>query len=199
MVDYQMMSRNVRGFMSLFHCGQAGRLQGARLLRRRRHRHGAVLATCSSSPTTPRSAIRRRASGARRPPRCGRTASASSRPSGCSSPATACPAPRRVEWGLAIEARRAELDERFETLLARIARDADQPARHDEAAASTRRCSRRACTRRRSLGTVLRRHRAPHAGGLRLPAARRCRPASSEAVRERDEPFGDPGSSTFKG
>ena len=42
MVDYQMMSRNVRGFMSLFHSRQAGRVQGARLLRRRRHRHGAV-------------------------------------------------------------------------------------------------------------------------------------------------------------
>ena len=36
-------------------------------------------------------------------------------------------------------------------------------------------------------------------GGLRLPAARAPRPGSAQAVRERDEPFGDPGRSTFKG
>ena len=43
MVDYAMMGRNVRGFMSPVPLRQAGRLQGPRLLRRRRHRHGAVL------------------------------------------------------------------------------------------------------------------------------------------------------------
>ena len=43
MVDYAMMSRNVRAFMALFHCSQAGRLQGPRVLCRRWHRHGAVL------------------------------------------------------------------------------------------------------------------------------------------------------------
>ena len=47
MVDYAMMSRNVRGFMSLFHCGQAGRLHGARLLRRGRAPTWRSARTCS--------------------------------------------------------------------------------------------------------------------------------------------------------
>ena len=42
-IDYAMMSRNVRGFMSPLSLRQARRLQGARLLRRGRHRHGALL------------------------------------------------------------------------------------------------------------------------------------------------------------
>ena len=42
-VDFQMMWRNVRGFMSLFHSEKPVRLQGPRLLRRRRDRHGALL------------------------------------------------------------------------------------------------------------------------------------------------------------
>ena len=43
MVDYAMMSRNVRGVHDPVPLRQAGRVQGPRLLRRRRHRHGAVL------------------------------------------------------------------------------------------------------------------------------------------------------------
>ena len=43
MLDHTMMSRNVRAFMSLFHCSKAGRVQGPRLLCRRRDRYGAVL------------------------------------------------------------------------------------------------------------------------------------------------------------
>ena len=38
-----MMSRNLRGFMSLFHSDKPVDLQDPRLLRRRRHRHGALL------------------------------------------------------------------------------------------------------------------------------------------------------------
>ena len=41
--DFQFMWRNVRGFMSLFHSEKPVALQGPRLLRRRRHRHGALL------------------------------------------------------------------------------------------------------------------------------------------------------------
>ena len=42
MIDYQMMSRFVRGFSSLMHCRQAHRGEDPRLLRGRRHRHRAA-------------------------------------------------------------------------------------------------------------------------------------------------------------
>ena len=101
------------------------------------------------------------------------------------------------EWGLAIESAPAgELDERFEGLLARIARmpvnqlvmmklllnqTSPRPGPpHDPA-------------RRHGL----RRRRAPHEGGLCLPAARDGA-GFKEAVRERDEPFGDFGLEPFK-
>ena len=41
-VDWQMMSRNLRGFMSPVRFRQAGDLQGARILRGGRHGHGAL-------------------------------------------------------------------------------------------------------------------------------------------------------------
>ena len=44
----------------------------------------------------------------------------------------------------------------------------------------------------------VRRHRAPHRRGLRVPA-RAAEAGFKQAVRERDEPFGDAGPSTFKG
>ena len=52
---------------------QAGDLQGARLLRRRRHRHGALLGPAGDADDA-RSATRRPGSGARRRPRSGRPA-----------------------------------------------------------------------------------------------------------------------------
>ena len=45
----------------------------------------------------------------------------------------------------------------------------------------------------------VRRHHPPHRRGLRLPAERGRGGGFREAVRERDEPFGDLGRSTFKG
>ena len=175
MVDYAMMSRNVRALHVAVSLRQARRLQGARLLRRGRHRHGAVLGPAGDR----RRREDRLPAGAGvgsaddrdvGPPRWGRSA-----PSGCCSPATVSRARRR--WSGAWRSRRPrtqQLDERTEILLERIvgvpinqlrmmkllvnqtlyaagpAHDAD--ARHDP-----------------------RRDRAPHRGGLRLPAARRCR------------------------
>ena len=121
--DYQMMSRNVRGFMSLFHSEKPVRLQGARLLRRRRHRHGALL-------RPPRDRRRREdrlpagaGLGLADHRALGAPARAEKAPSACSSPGDCLTGNEAVEWGLAIEAApAAELDERFEALLARIAR-----------------------------------------------------------------------------
>ena len=96
-----------------------------------------------------------------------------------------------VEWGLATEAApRAELDERFEALLERVARAAGQPARDAQAAGQPGRSTRRAFTRPRSSGTFfdgIARH-TPEGYAF----ARRAAEAGwREAVRERDEPFGD--------
>jgi enoyl-CoA hydratase len=87
-IDYQMMSRNVRGFMSLFHADKPVicKVHGFCVAGGTTWRSAA---TCSSSRATRRSATRRRACGARRRPRCGRSGSASRRPSACCSPATA--------------------------------------------------------------------------------------------------------------
>ena len=52
--------------------GQAGGLQGARVLRRGRDRHGALLGPARDRGHAPRSATRRRGYGASRRPRCGR-------------------------------------------------------------------------------------------------------------------------------
>ena len=123
MVDYAMMSRNVRAFMSLFALQQAGGLQGARILRRRRYRHGAVLGPAGDRRRREDRVPARPACGARRRPRCGPTGSAPSAPSGCCSPATRCRAPRRSSGGWRSRRRGPErLDERTEALVGRIAR-----------------------------------------------------------------------------
>ena len=86
-VDFQMMSRNVRGFMSLFWsekpviCKVHGYCVAG----------GTDMALCSDLLVVEdgrRSAIRRRASGACRRRRCGRTGSARRGRSACCSPAT---------------------------------------------------------------------------------------------------------------
>ena len=79
---------------------QADGREAARLLRRRRHRHRAARRPGDRRRTTARSATRRPASGASRPPGSGRTGSATSAPSGCCSPATACRArkPPSGDW-----------------------------------------------------------------------------------------------------
>ena len=103
-----------------------------------------------------------------------------------------------VQWGLAIEhAPRAELDARFESLLARIARMPinqlvmmklmlNQSAFGGGLAQS------------QLLGTVfdgIARH-TPEGHGF---ARRAAEAGFRQAVRDRDEPFGDAGPSTYKG
>ena len=117
-----MMSRNVRGFMTLFHrdkpvvckvhgfCVAGGTdmaLCCDLLVIADDAKIGYPPARVWGSPTTSLWAI----------------ASAPSAPSGCCSPATASSGAEALEWGLAIEAPpAAELDERTEVLLERIAR-----------------------------------------------------------------------------
>ena len=197
-VDYAMMSRNVRAFMSLFHCGKpvVCKVHGFCVA------GGTDMALCSDllviaadakigypparvwgSPTTSLWAYR-----------LDRSA-----PSGCCSPATRCRAPRRLEWGLAIEAPpAAELDERTETLVASASPGPGQPAADDEAAGQPGAPLPRASTPRRCS--------APCSTASRATPPRATRSSSSPpregfraAVRARDEPFGDLGPSTFKG
>jgi len=197
MVDYAMMSRNVRAFMSLFHCGKpvVCRVHGFCVA------GGTDMALCSDllviaadakigypparvwgSPTTSMWAYRL---GAQRAKRLLFTGD-------CLSGAEA------HEWGLAIEAPAPErLDERTEILLGRIARMPVNQLRmmkllvnqtlHAQGLHATQ-----------LLGTVfdgIARHTAEGYAFQQRAAQAGFR----EAVRERDEPFGDHGSSTFKG
>ena len=122
MVDYAMMSRNVTRLHEPVPLRQAGRLPGARLLRRRRDRHGALLGPAGDrqdakigypparvwgSPTTALWAHRVGAQRAKRLLFTGDSLSGR----------------EALEWGLAIEAPAPEqLAERTEILLERIAR-----------------------------------------------------------------------------
>jgi enoyl-CoA hydratase len=103
-----------------------------------------------------------------------------------------------VAWGLAIEcAPRGELDGRFEALLARIAR---MPVNQlvMMKLMLNQAVSAQGLVQGQLLGTVfdgIARH-TPEGHGF----ARRAQQAGFRvAVRERDEPFGDAGPSTFKG
>jgi enoyl-CoA hydratase/carnithine racemase len=197
MVDYQMMSRNVRGFMSLFHSDKpvVCKVHGFCVA------GGTDLALCSDllviedtakigyPPArvwgVPTTALWVHRIGLEKAKRLMFTGD-------CLSGAEA------VAWGLAIEcAPRAELDARFESLLGRIAR---MPINqlvmmklmlnqsvHAQGLAQSQ-----------LLGTVfdgMARH-TPEG----FDFARRAADAGfRQAVRDRDEPFGDPGPSTFKG
>lgn len=88
MVDYAMMSRNVRAFMALVHCGKpvVCRVHGFCVVAAPIWRSAR---TCCSSPPTRRSATRPPACGDRPPPPCGHSAWALNGPSGCCSPGTA--------------------------------------------------------------------------------------------------------------
>ena len=147
--------------------------------------------TCSWPRTGPRSAIRRRASGGCRRRRCGRTGSAPTRAKRLLLTGDSISGREAVEWGLATEAApAAELDARFEALLERVARlPVNQLVMHkllvNQAVAVA------GPGRDPGAGDVLRRDRPPHARGLTTSSAAPPRRASSEAVRERDEPFGD--------
>lgn len=197
MVDYQMMSRNVRGFMSLFHSDKpvVCKVHGFCVA------GGTDLALCSDLlviedvakigypparvwgvPTTALWVHRIGLDKAKRLMFTGDCLSGT----------------EAVAWGLATEcAPRAELDARFETLLGRIAQMPinqlvmmklmlNQSAYAQGLAQS------------QLLGTVfdgIARH-TPEGYGF---ARRAAEAGFRQAVKDRDEPFGDAGPSTFKG
>ena len=197
MVDYAMMSRNVRGFMSLFHCGKpvVCKVHGFCVA------GGTDMALCSDllviaedakigypparvwgSPTTALWAHRVGAQRAKRLLFTGDSLSGR----------------EALEWGLAIEAPPADLlDERTEILLERIARmPVNQLMMMKLLVNQTLYAQGLHATQ--VLGTVfdgITRHTAEGYAFQRRAAEAGFR----EAVRERDEPFGDAGRSTFKG
>jgi enoyl-CoA hydratase len=197
MVDYAMMSRNVRAFMSLFECGKpvVCKVHGFCVA------GGTDMALCSDllviaadakigypparvwgSPTTSLWAHRLGPQRAKRLLFTGDSLSGS----------------EALEWGLAIEAPAPEqLDQRAEILVQRIARNPINQLRmmkllvNQSLYAQGLRAS-------QILGTVfdgLARHTQEGYAFQRRAAKEGFR----AAVRERDEPFGDRGPSTFKG
>jgi enoyl-CoA hydratase len=197
MVDYAMMGRNVRGFMSLFHCGKpvvcsvhgfcvAGGTDMALcsdlLVIAQDAKIGYPPARVWGSPTTSLWAHRVGAQRAKRLLFTGDSLSGS----------------EAVEWGLAIEAPAPErLAERTEVLVQRIARvPVNQLMMMKLLVNQTLYAQGLHATQ--VLGTVfdgITRHTAEgYAFQARAAAA-----GFREAVRERDEPFGDLGRSSFKG
>jgi enoyl-CoA hydratase len=196
-IDYQMMSRNVRGFMSLFHSDKpvVCKVHGFCVA------GGTDLALCSDllviedeakigyPPArvwgVPTTAVWVHRIGLEKAKRLLFTGD-------CLSGREA------VAWGLAIEcAPRAELDARFETLLERIAR---MPINQlvmmklmlNQAVYA------QGLAQSQILGTVfdgIARH-TPEGHAF---ARRAAEAGFRTAVKERDEPFGDAGPSTFKG
>ena len=197
MLDYQMMARNVRGFMSLFHANKpvVCKVQGFCVA------GGTDMALCSDllviaedakigypparvwgSPTTSVWAFRIGAEKAKRLLFTG----------DCLNGREA------VEWGLATECAPAdELDERFEILLERIARNpVNQLIMMKLLVNQTLLAAGLQPTQ--ILGTVfdgITRHTKEGYAFQR----RAAEAGFKQAVRERDEPFGDFGPSTFKG
>jgi enoyl-CoA hydratase len=197
MVDYAMMSRNAQGFMSLFHCGKpvVCKVHGFCIA------GGTDMALCSDllviaadakigypparvwgSPTTALWAHRVGAQRAKRLLFTGDSLSGS----------------EAVEWGLAIEAPGAEqLDERAEALVRRIARLPLNQLMMMKLLVNQTLYS-QGLHASQVLGTVfdgIARHTAEGYAFQQHAAEHGFR----DAVRERDEPFGDAGRSTFKG
>ncbi len=197
MVDYAMMSRNVRGFMSLLNCGKpvvcmvhgfcvAGGTDMALcsdlLLIAQDAKIGYPPARVWGSPTTALWAQRVGAQRAKRLLFTGDTLSGA----------------EALEWGLAIEAPPADrLVERTEILLERIARvPVNQLMMMKLLVNQTLYVQ--GLQGAQMLGTVfdgIARHTAE---GYAFQA-HAAQAGFREAVRERDEPFGDLGRSTFKG
>ena len=189
--DYQMMSRNVRGFMSLFHsekpvvCKVHGYCVAG----------GTDMALCSDLLGDRGRGEDRLSAGARLGRADDGAVGVPDRPG----PRQAAAADRRLalrERGARVGARdrgarRRPSSTRAVRGAARAGRPgADQPARDAQAARQPgalrrRACRRRRCSGRSSTGSPATRPRAT------TSSARRPRRASSEAVRERDEPFGD--------
>lgn len=197
MVDYAMMGRNVRAFMSLFHCAKpvVCKVHGFCVA------GGTDMALCSDllviaqdakigypparvwgSPTTSMWAHRL---GPQRAKRLLFTGD-------CLSGAEA------LEWGLAIEAPpAAQLEERTEILLGRIARMPLNQLMMMKLLVNQETMSRGLHTTQ-ILGTVfdgIARHTTEGYAFQQRAAEAGFR----EAVRERDDPFGDRGASSFKG
>jgi enoyl-CoA hydratase len=196
MVDYAMMRRNVRAFMSLFHCGKpvVCKVHGFCVA------GGTDMALCSDllviaadakigypparvwgSPTT--SLWARRLG----PQRAKRLLFTGDSLSGVEA----------LEWGLAVEAPPPqELDERTEILLARIARMPLNQLTMMKLLVNQELAAGLHATQ--VLGTVfdgIARHTVEGYAFQRRAAEAGFR----QAVRERDEPYGDAGPSTFKG
>ena len=197
MVDYAMMSRNVRAFMSLFHCGKPVicKVHGFCVA------GGTDMALCSDllviaedakigypparvwgSPTTAMWTHRLGPQRAKRLLFTGDSLSGA----------------EALEWGLAIEAPpAAELDARTEALAARITRMPLNQLLMMKLLVNQEVAS-RGLHSTQVLGTVLdgiARH-TPEGYAFQQHAAE---VGFRQAVRERDEPFGDLGPSTFKG
>jgi enoyl-CoA hydratase len=197
MVDQAMMSRNVRAFMSLFHASTpvVCKVHGFCVA------GGTDLALCSDllviaedakigypparvwgSPTTSLWAYRLGPQRAKRLLFTGDSLSGA----------------EALEWGLAIEAPSADqLDERTEILVERIARMPLNQLQMMKLLVNQSLYS-QGLHATQLIGTVfdgITRHTAEGYAFQRRAAEVGFR----EAVRERDEPFGDPGPSTFKG
>jgi len=197
MVDFQMMSRNVRGFMSLFHsdkpvvckvhgfCVAGGTdmaLCSDLLVIEDEAKIGYPPARVWGVPTTAVWAYRIGIEKAKRLLFTGDCLSGK----------------EAVAWGLATEcAPQATLDERFESLLSRIARvPVNQLVMHKLLINQTVMAAGLHTTQ--ILGTVfdgVSRH-TKEGYGFQTRAAE---VGFKQAVRDRDEPFGDFGPSTFKG
>ena len=197
MVDYAMMSRNVRGFMSLFHCGKpvVCKVHGFCVA------GGTDMALCSDllliaadakigypparvwgSPTTSMWMHRLGPQRAKRLLFTGDSLSGR----------------EALEWGLAIEAPVPEdLEERTEILLERIARVPINQLRMMKLLVNQSLYSQGLHTTQ-ALGTLLDGVARHTAEGYTFQQ-RAMQDGFREAVRERDEPFGDLGASTFKG
>jgi len=194
-VDYQMMSRNVRGFMSLFHSDKpvVCKVHGFCVA------GGTDLALCSDllviedtakigyPPArvwgVPTTAVWVHRIGLEKAKRLLFTGD-------CLSGKEA------VEWGLAIEhAPRAELDARFESLVARIAR---MPINQLVMMKLLLNQSVQGLAQSQLLGTMFD-GIARHTSEGHAFARRAAEAGFRVAVKERDEPFGDAGPSTFKG
>jgi enoyl-CoA hydratase len=196
-VDYAMMSRNVRAFMSLFHCGKpvVCKVHGFCVA------GGTDLALCADllviaadakigypparvwgSPTTSMWADRLGAQRAKRLLFTGDSLSGA----------------EALQWGLAIEAPApGRLDERTEILLERITRMPLNQLRMMKLLVNQTLYAQGLHTTQ-ALGTLLdgiARHTAEGYAFQQQAMSSGFR----EAVRARDEPFGDRGPSTFKG
>lgn len=197
MVDHAMMSRNVRAFMSLFHCGKpvVCRVHGFCVA------GGTDMALCSDllviaadakigypparvwgSPTTAMWAYRLGPQRAKRLLFTGDSLSGT----------------EALEWGLAVEAPPPErLEERTEALVERIARMPVNQLRMMKLLVNQSLYA-QGLHATQLIGTVfdgITRHTEEGYAFQRRAAEAGFR----AAVRERDEPFGDAGSSTFKG